>query len=550
MSFWSTSQGGSWSEVYGDAIFGIGGDTGVTYDTQGNLTSLAAVPAIDQPAENYRWNALGQMTSATNDRMGGATITYEYDAFGRRVRETNGGTSTFYLWDGDALLATGTGDDFTTAQVRVGFGPNDTRMLVGQLGNGAVTFVHPGTDGSALAATDGNGNLAEGYRYSSYGRTTFLDTTGAPTASQQSVTGNRFLFQGQLYDAQLGLYDMRAREYKPSWGAVGPWGRFLSRDPIGSAGGPNQYAFVGGQPLTMMDPSGMDEESSWSSWFEVARAALTPGTPMLANGLRADGLLKLWAGPVAQEWAHGASGALTGSSGSYSDINTAAYFKAGTEADAAAEALRQAGVQEADIWAHPDGPGSIWASASFGRAYQQGAMGGQIEPRIDPAMPVTSYTQGKTYAEWVKSRVLTQNELPGFVLGQVANTVAGTLGALNGINTIRSMSAGDAPSDIAVKAFVGTGESVSSFTSVVGGLFGGNTAMNVAARNASGVFGLLSVEYQGLQEYERMFLGNQQTLNWMQQATPGEFLAALKSPGGIPIWTPSGVMRVRSKDCR
>src|SRR2546430_1603072 len=47
---------------------------------------------------------------------------------------------------------------------------------------------------------------------------------------------------------------MRAREYKPAWG------RFLTPDPAGIAFGDNRYAFVGGRPLTMMDPSGLDPE--------------------------------------------------------------------------------------------------------------------------------------------------------------------------------------------------------------------------------------------------------------------------------------------------
>jgi RHS repeat-associated protein len=277
MSFWSAGRGGSWGEVFGDAIFGMGGGTGVTYDTQGNVQSITAIPVIEQPAESYGWNALGQMTSATNDSVSGP-ITYEYDALGRRVRETNGSGSTYYVWDGDTLVATGTNDDFTTAQIRVGFGPNDTRVLIGQLGNGNVTFVHPGADGSALAATDANGNLVEGYRYSSYGQTTFLDATGQPMASQQSVTGNRFLFQGQLYDPQLGLYYMRAREYKPSWGSFGAWGRFLSRDPLGSAAGPNEYAFVEGKPLTMADPSGMCETKANAGQWVASMYGTVPAS--------------------------------------------------------------------------------------------------------------------------------------------------------------------------------------------------------------------------------------------------------------------------------
>jgi uncharacterized protein RhaS with RHS repeats len=49
---------------------------------------------------------------------------------------------------------------------------------------------------------------------------------------------------------------MGARNYKPSWG------RFLSPDPIGLAGGINLFAFVGASPLTRSDPSGLSEKKN------------------------------------------------------------------------------------------------------------------------------------------------------------------------------------------------------------------------------------------------------------------------------------------------
>jgi RHS repeat-associated protein len=59
------------------------------------------------------------------------------------------------------------------------------------------------------------------------------------------------LFISREYDGETGLYYYRARYYGPLDG------RFISRDPIGLAGGINQYAYTGNSPINRKDPSHM-----------------------------------------------------------------------------------------------------------------------------------------------------------------------------------------------------------------------------------------------------------------------------------------------------
>ncbi|QOJ00935.1 MAG: RHS repeat-associated core domain-containing protein [Phycisphaeraceae bacterium] len=58
----------------------------------------------------------------------------------------------------------------------------------------------------------------------------------------------------------LGLYHVRHRAYDPGGGGGGGGvgaGRWLQRDPIGTAGGPNLYQYADADPLRLIDPMGL-----------------------------------------------------------------------------------------------------------------------------------------------------------------------------------------------------------------------------------------------------------------------------------------------------
>jgi len=195
----------------------------------------------------YRADVFGHLATAT---VGGQSVQYGYDALGRRITEQSltTGAQTTIVWDGNQPIAFGSGGAFSTYSLRVGGDGLDEQVALMPLLGGSPIYLHPGADTSVFAATSDAG-VVETYEYSAYGETSFYNGTGQSVAN--STFGNRFLFQGQFYDAAVGGYSMRAREY------LARAGRFLSPDPIGIAGGENVYAFVLDKPLSLRDPMGL-----------------------------------------------------------------------------------------------------------------------------------------------------------------------------------------------------------------------------------------------------------------------------------------------------
>lgn len=81
---------------------------------------------------------------------------------------------------------------------------------------------------------------------------------------------NRFVlnlrFPGQYYDSESGLHYNFFRTYDPEIG------RYLESDPIGLDGGMNPYSYVGGNPLSGIDPLGL---ATIGSWIDPPRFNLT-----------------------------------------------------------------------------------------------------------------------------------------------------------------------------------------------------------------------------------------------------------------------------------
>jgi RHS repeat-associated protein len=98
------------------------------------------------------------------------------------------------------------------------------------------------------------GAVVERYVYDPYGAVTVLNANWAARAGNASAYEWRYLHQGGRYEAYVGLYEFRHRDYRPSLG------RWLQRDPLGfAAGDMNLYRSEHNNPVNRLDPLGLEE---------------------------------------------------------------------------------------------------------------------------------------------------------------------------------------------------------------------------------------------------------------------------------------------------
>jgi len=102
--------------------------------------------------------------------------------------------------------------------------------------------------GTPQELTDASGEVAWSAHYRAWGEAREVISQAAAKAR----IANPLRFQGQYFDHETGLHYNRHRYYDPHSG------RFVSKDPIGLAGGFNVFAYVGGNPMTRIDPTGLD----------------------------------------------------------------------------------------------------------------------------------------------------------------------------------------------------------------------------------------------------------------------------------------------------
>jgi RHS repeat-associated protein len=194
-----------------------------------NQRGRTTARTVSTGSSNYLYNALGQFISRTGI---GGTLYLVYDEAGHIVGEYAPGGSLVWqetVWMGDIPVAT----------IR----PSGSSI--------AIYYVHTDHLGTPRKVTRPSDNALV-WRWDP----ATLGTPASPANQNPSGLGTFIYdlrFPGQFYLSEdSGVRDNGYRRFD-AWA-----GRYLQSDPIGLLGGINTYSYANGNPVSHIDPTGLD----------------------------------------------------------------------------------------------------------------------------------------------------------------------------------------------------------------------------------------------------------------------------------------------------
>lgn len=291
-----------------DRRFGRGGelleDSGTQYDYD-QLGNLKKKVSRTGEVWEYEWLNNGHLKSVI--RPDGESVSFTYDALGRRLTKNFRGRTTRWIWDGNNILHEweeqssyssdwSSEDESNTenAQIRHSINGtnrgNESTWLFDESGFAPIALLKKEEQFSIVSDHLGTPCLM----YNEKGEEVWsmeLSIYGEVKSLKGQKDDCPFRYPGQYEDEETGLYYNRFRYYSPESGT------YISQDPIGLLGGHALYAYVH-DVNSRIDPYGLNNISTGEGRAHVKYSGIKNGKPYhgyasapLSDGLKPDEIL-------------------------------------------------------------------------------------------------------------------------------------------------------------------------------------------------------------------------------------------------------------------
>ncbi|WP_311132825.1 RHS repeat-associated core domain-containing protein [Pseudomonas fluorescens] len=215
-------------------------DSHYDYDAFGNL--IRERRGTPTQVTEYSYDSQHRLIGVSSPD--GKSVSYRYDAFGRRIRKTVDGQTMQLFWQGDQLIAESAPRHYRSYVYEPGsFRP--LALLDGK-GRADVCPFYYQLDhlGTPQELTSYGGAIVWSAKYTAHGKLREV-SHGDGERFEQPLR-----FQGQYFDVESGLHYNRHRYYHPDIG------RYLTPDPVKLAGGLNPYRYTR-NPTGWVGPLGL-----------------------------------------------------------------------------------------------------------------------------------------------------------------------------------------------------------------------------------------------------------------------------------------------------